>query len=214
MIVNLADAIQSHINNYKTQMFTSLPAKVTSYNSKEQTISARPVMNEPFKDGEVSEFPEIDYIPVIFTGAGGGVLTFPIQVGDEVLLTFSSRSFDTWWTTGETQKLSTTQRYNDITDAVAIIGLTSKDKSVKANTEDVELKYNGNTILLKKDGTLEAVTTSTLNITNDSEELITVLSDALQALADVTTNTIYGVSPINNRIDVLAIKSRLDTFKK
>ena len=214
MIGNLSDAIQSHLNNYKTQTFTSLPAKVTSYNSVEQTISARPVMNEPFKDGDVSEFPEIDHIPVVFTGAGGGVLTFPIQVGDEVLLTFSSRSFDTWWVTGSTQELSTTQRYNDITDAVAIIGLTSKDNSVQANTEDVELKYNGASQQLKKDGTIELVTTSTFSLSNEEQEFVSVLSDALQAIADITTNTVYGVSPINNKIDVLAIKSRLDTFKK
>lgn len=213
MIASLPDAIQSHINNYKTQMFTSLPAKVISYDSEEQTITAQPVMNEPYKDGEVSEFSEIDHIPVIFTGAGGGVLTFPIQVGDEVLLTFSSRNFDTWWDTSATQELSSTQRYNDITDAVAIIGLTSKNNSVQANTEDVELKYNGNTILLKKDGTIEAVTTSTLKISNPTEELVSLLSEIVDEVSKITTNTIYGISPINNKIAITALKTRLDTFK-
>lgn len=213
MLVSLSDAIQTHFTNYKAQMFTSLPATVTSYNSEEQTISARPVMNEPFKEGEVSEYQEIDYIPVIFTGAGGGVLTFPITVGEEVLLIFSSRNFDTWWDTGETQKLSTTQRYNDITDAIAIIGVRSKGKSVEANTEDVELKYNGNTILLKKDGTLEAKTTSTLKINNSTEELISLLSEILQEVSEITTNTAYGISPVNNKVKLQSLKTRLDTFK-
>ena len=164
MIGNLSDAIQSHLNNYKTQTFTSLPAKVTSYNSVEQTVSARPVMNEPFKDGDVSEFPEIDHIPVVFTGGGGGVLTFPIKEGDEVLLIFSSRNFDTWWVTGETQELSSTQRYNDITDAIAILGLTSKDKSVKAKTDAVELKYKGSRITFKEDGAAELLVNGDLDI--------------------------------------------------
>lgn len=214
MLTNLSDAIQSHIENYKTQMFSSLPATVTAYNSEEQTISAKPVMNEAYKEGDISEFPEIDYIPLIFTGSGGGSLTFPVNVGDEVLLMFSSRSFDNWWDSGETQELSSTQRYNDLNDAIALIGLTSKGKSVKANEEDVELKYEDNALRLKKDGSVEVDTASTISITNSSEELIALLSEVVEECSKILTMTISGLTPPNNAANFVDLKARIDTFKK
>lgn len=214
MVNGIYDTIKSHIDNFETQLFTSLPATVLSWNSEEQTISARPVMLEPYTDGDVSKLPTINDIPVTFPSAGGGSLTFPIKIGDEVLLVFSARNYDSWWETGEVDSLSTTQRFHEITDAIAILGLTSKNKSVKANVEDVELKFNDNSIQLKKDGTIEVVTKDTISITNSNEELVNVLSDALQAIADITTKTQYGFSPIVNKSDVLAVKQRLDTFKK
>tara|TARA_R110002167_G_scaffold177446_2_gene377233 strand:- start:178 stop:852 length:675 start_codon:yes stop_codon:yes gene_type:complete len=207
------NAIRSHITKFETELFTSLPAKVTAYNAEEQTIHALPVMTEPYKDGDVLQFAELQYIPVMFPSAGGGALTFPINVGDEVLIIFSSRNFDTWWETGESPQLPSTQRYNELTDAIALIGLTSKDKSLKANTEDVVLRYNDNSITLKKDGTLEAETTSTLSVSNGSEELISLLSDIVEEMSKITTNTIYGVSPVNNKIAIQDLKTRLDTFK-
>lgn len=214
MINNLSTVIQSYIDNFETQLFTSLPAKVISFDAEEQTVSVQPTILEAYTDGLNSEFPEIDDVPVVFPSAGGGSLTFPIKTGDEVLLVFSSRNYDTWWDTGESPSLSTSQRFNEITDAIAIVGLTSKNNSVKASTEDVELKFNNNLIRLVSDGTIEIETKDTISVTNSNEELIKVLSDALQAVADITTNTIYGPTPINNKPDVLAIKARLDTFKK
>ena len=209
----LPAVIDSHIQKFKTGMFTSLPATVLSYNADEQTISAKPVMLEPYKDGDVLGFPEIDDVPIIFIGGGGGVLTFPVKVGDEVLLTFSSRSFDTWWDTSNVDQLSSVQRYNAITDAVAIGGLTSKNNSVKGSTEDVELKFNDNLIRLKSDGTVEVETTSTFKVSNQDEELVALLSEIVQAVSSITTNTIYGPQPVLNKAAIESLKTRLDTFK-
>lgn len=205
--------MNSHITNLENQLFTSLPATVSSYDANTQTITALPVMLEAYKDGDVSQFPEIDNVPVIFPSAGGGSLTFPIQEGDTVMLMFSARNFDTWWATGNPLQLSSTQRYHDLSDAVAIVGLTSSKKSVNGSTEDVVLKFNDNNITLKKDGSIEATTKSTVKISNSSEELVSLLSETLQAISDITTNTIYGLSPINNKALILSLKQRLDTFK-
>lgn len=214
MVTDLATVIQSYVDHFETQLFTALPAKVVSFNSVEQTVVVKPTMLEAYTDGLSSAFPEIVEVPVMFPSAGGGSLTFPVKTGDEVLLVFSSRNYDTWWETGESDSQSTTQRFNDLNDAIAILGLTSKNNSVEASTEDVELKFNGNVIRLVSDGTVEVETASTITISNASEELINVLSETLQAISDITTNTVYGISPINNKPDILALKSRLDSFKK
>ncbi len=231
MYNNLHEAIRSHIANFETQLYTALPATVVSWDAEAQTITASPVMLEAYEDGDISKLPEIDHVPVMFPSGGGGSLTFPIQVGDEVLLVFSSRSFDTWWSTGEVDKLSSTQRYNEYTDAVAIVGITSKDKSVKAHTTDVELKFKDNAIRLvedssvvihtgsssmtmNSDGTIDTTVKDTWSLNNGSEEFVTVLSETLQAIADITTPTMMGPQPIINKPAILALKSRLDSFKK
>lgn len=214
MITGLPVTIQSYIDNLQTNLFTALPATVEEFNSEEQTVLVKPVGLEADTDGLSREFPLIGDVPVVFTGAGGGSLTFPVTKGDEVLLVFSARNYDTWWDTGKVDSHPSTQRYHNLTDAVAIIGLTSKNNSVKASIEDVELKFEGNMYRQKADGTTEIETQSTLAISNTQEELITVLSDTLQAIADITSNTIYGISPINNKVDILALKARLDTFKR
>lgn len=227
---DLYNTIRSHIDNFETQLFTSLPATVISIDHEQQTITAQPVMLEPYTDGDISEFPSIDHVPIIFPSAGGGSLTFPVKAGDEVLLVFSARSYDTWWNTSQTLQLSSTQRYHNITDAIAIVGLTSKPNSVNPHPEDVELKFGKNFIKLKaddsieihaeknliklpNDGTVEIHTDSTLKVTNNQEELVSLLSDALQLMSEITVNTIYGISPVNNKIQIQQLKTRLDTFK-
>lgn len=214
MIEGLKEVIQSHIANFETQLFTALPATIVSFDANEQTATVAPVMLEPYTDGVVAKISEIDYVPVMFPSAGGGALTFPVKAGDEVLLVFSSRNYDVWWNTGEVDKLPSTRRFNDLTDAIAIVGLTSRNNSTQASTEDVVLKFNGNDIILKADGTLESTTTSTFSLSNGQEEFVNVLSEALQTIADATVNTVYGISPLNNKAAILAVKSRLDTFKK
>ncbi len=231
MYNNLHEAIRSHIANFETQLYTALPATVVSWDAEAQTITASPVMLEAYEDGDISKLPEIDHVPVMFPSGGGGSLTFPIQVGDEVLLVFSSRSFDTWWSTGKVDKLSSTQRYNEYTDAIAIVGVTSKDKSVKAHTTDVELKFKDssirlvedssvvintkdNSVTMNADGTMDTVVKGTWSLNNGAEEFVTVLSETLQAIADITTPTMMGPQPIINKPAILALKSRLDSFKK
>lgn len=87
------------------------------------------------------------------------------------------------------------------------------------NTEGQEV----NQLWLKNDGTIIAgndILTMTLKpdgkitIDNGQHELIQVLSDTLQQVSDITTNTIYGGStPINNKTAVQTVKTQLDTFK-
>ena len=62
-------------------------------------------------------------------------------------------------------------------------------------------------------GKIEITTDSTIQIKNGSEELINVLSESLQTIADNTTTTIYGPAPMNSKAQILALKARLDTLK-
>jgi len=226
---------QSYIDNLETQLNTNIPAKVLSFNSEDQTIIAEPFIYEVYSDGISSKLPRIEDIPVIFNGAGGGVLTFPIKAGDEVLLAFSQRDIDAWWTTGE-EGIPYTQHYHDYNDGIAIIGLTSKGNSVNASTEDVQLRFEDNSgelnsitlgkdksltlknqsgaeVKLLSDGNIEITTAATIKIQNSGEELISLVSELIQLLATTTTNTMLGPMPLNFAPQLSSLKSRLDTLK-
>ena len=214
--MSLKAFMRSHLENLQTQLFTQLPAVVTdvSQYQSQNIVSVKPVIDFMFSDGQVSECPEIFNVPVINPSAGGGLLSFPIQVGDTVLVEFSMRSIETWLEgSGESVK-EPTMRTHDMSDGMAIIGLYTKSSHLSPDPKDVVLKFKDNSIRLKDDGNVEIITKSKYSVTNDAEELIAVLSDALAEIAASTTNTIFGVTPLNNKAQILSIKSRLDSFKK
>jgi hypothetical protein len=214
--MSLRTFIRSHLDNLQTQLFTQLPAVVTDVSKyqSQNIISVKPVIDFMFSDGQVSECPEIFNVPVINPSAGGGLLSFPIQVGDTVLVEFSMRSIETWLEGSGESVTEPTMRTHDMSDGMAIIGLYTKSSHLSPDPKDVVLKFKDNSIRLKDDGNVEIITKSKYSVTNDAEELIAVLSDALAEIAASSVNTVYGISPLNNKAQILSIKSRLDSFKK
>lgn len=214
--MSLKAFMRSHIENLQTQLFTQLPARVTDvseYQSK-NIISVVPVIDMLHSDGQINECPEIFNVPVINPSAGGGLLSFPIKVGDTVWVQFSMRGIDEWLEGNGESVTETTMRCHDMSDAVAVIGMYTKTSHLQPDPNDVVLKFKGNSLRLKDDGNVEIITKSKYSVTNDAEELIAVLSDALAEIAASTVNTTYGITPLNNKSQILGIKNRLDSFKK
>lgn len=208
--------LKSHLESLQTQIYTSLPAVVID-NSQYQSnnvVTVRPLIDMQFSDGGVVECPIIYDVPVVNPSAGGGLLSFPIQVDDTVLVQFSMRDISEWLEGNGESVTESTMRVHDQSDGIAIIGLYTKNSHLQPDPNDVVLKFKDNSITLKDNGDVEVVTKSKFSVTNDAEELINVLSEALAEIANSNVNTIYGISPLNNKPQILAIKSRLDSFKK
>jgi hypothetical protein len=101
-----------------------------------------------------------------------------------------------------------------MSDAVAIVGLYTKNSHLQPDPKDVVLKFKDNKLILKEDGNVEIHTKSKYSVYNDQEELIALLSDIVNTIANTTVNTYYGLSPLNAKPDILALKAKLDSFKK
>lgn len=214
--MSLKSFMTSHLESLQSQIFTGLPARVTDvseYESK-NIIAAVPVIDMLHSDGQVSECPEIYNITVINPSAGGAVLSFPIKEGDIVWLEFSMRDITEWLEGNGESVTESTMRMHSMTDAVAIVGMHTKNTHHNPDPNDVVLKFKDNKVTLKEDGNVEIVTKSKFSVNNDAEELIAVLSDALAEIAASTVSTIYGPTPLNNKAQILSIKSKLDSFKK
>ncbi|APC44451.1 hypothetical protein [Pseudoalteromonas phage PH357] len=224
----LSEVVEEKIAYDREDLSTAIACTVVSYNNINQTIVARPVMYDMDKDGITRRQSDIYSVPVMFPSSGGGSLTFPINKGDPVLVVFSQRAFDTWWVSGKLPSQPSTQRFHDYNDAIAIIGLKSRNKSLQASTENVELRYedsngnlinkitmspNGDVVIENKNDTKIQILNGKVRIENSQEELINILSELIDEISNNTVNTIYGTSPMNSKPLFQALKSRLDTLK-
>ena len=167
MTIGSIELLNVIIDNKLTDIHISIPAKIVSYDYTKQKAKVQPLLNEKYNDGEIKKPPVIHNVPVIHPASGGASITFPVAVGDKVLLSFSEKSLEEWLVNGE-QVTPEDPRRNDLTDAVAIIGLRDfRSVSPANNNTDLLVKYEGSELKLKPSGVID-ITSSNLNMTVDN----------------------------------------------
>lgn len=158
----IADAVDERL--YRLRV--ALPAKVISYDAATQFASVQPLIMHAFRDEtgvrQVESLPIINDVPVLMFGGGGGEarLTFPIAIGDVVLLVFCSSSIARWLVrAGAAEVDPADDRRHDINDAIAIGGLHNyKTSPTDAPTDALVLHVSGGkTIKLGSSGASKGV---------------------------------------------------------
>lgn len=81
------------------------------------------------RDGRVVELPKVDRVPILWPGGSGFTAGTELQKGDEVLCIVCDRAIDAWLDGGGVQ-VPRSGRLQDITDIVALPGLTSAKRAV------------------------------------------------------------------------------------
>lgn len=71
----------------------------------------------------------------------------------------------------------------------------------------------GNSVYLNDSGGV-AVVGKTYSLKNDSDDLVSLLVDLVDALTKVTTNTAIGPQPFVNLADFAALKAKIEMFKE
>lgn len=121
-------------------MRVSLPGRIESYDAGTQLVSVKPQVRDFTENSEGGidqhSLPIINNVPLVFPGAGGYRLTFPVSVGDPVLLIFADRSIDSWTTNGQ-ESAPADLRTHHIADAIAVPGL--RPQSQKWNGVDTSV---------------------------------------------------------------------------
>ncbi len=158
---------------------TAIPARVEAYDAATLSVDAQPLIKQAHEDENgdrvVEQLPVIPSVPVVFPGSGGYRVTFPIVVGDLVLLVFSEASIDKWLETGGLVDPIDDHRHN-ISDAIAIPGLRSFASPSAANTsalviegDDVRLGDDtGTAVALKSDlDSLKSIFNNWTPVAND-----------------------------------------------
>jgi len=123
---DLSDVIRLAVSLAVAELHVSLPAKVVRVDLAKGQVDAKPVVKDVLNDANGNRIalsvPVVTNVPLVFPGAGGMRITFPVAVGDTVLLVFSDRSLDSWAVQGgEVDPLD--DRHHHLSDAIAIPGL-------------------------------------------------------------------------------------------
>ncbi len=108
--------LKTSFNKQILDVHTSIPCSVTSFNSENRTLSAKPIPKRKFGN-EMVEMPELIDIPIIYPSSSSYQLTFPINIGDIVLVLFSERQIETLFGLDENET-----RNHDLSDGMALPG--------------------------------------------------------------------------------------------
>ena len=203
----LTEVIQTAIESYLVELNTSMPGEIVSYDASTQTATVQPLFKRTFVNGiepVVLDLPQITSVPVMFPRSADSFIHFPIATGDPCLIIFAQRSLDNWAQSGGCVDPDDDRRH-DLSDAIAIPGLSASNNSFEvSDPEAVTVKNGDSEIILKSDGTIQ--------LKNDSEELVNIVSELMQLIEAATTNTVLGPQPFINLAAFTALRTRLETL--
>ena len=210
----MSQLLRQAMRNQLAEVQTCVPAEILTYDYKKQKASVKPCLNRVYTDGEVTEYPPIHDVPVIFPRSGGASITMPVKKGDPVMIMFSSRSIDEWAENGGTLS-PTDNRMHDINDAIAIVGLYPFSQASPAqNNDDLLIQYDGSSVTLKKGGTANV---KAKNINAEAAQACTVKATTCTITATKVTIDAPDVKITGNLVvagDISDKDDALGTFNR
>lgn len=188
---------------------------IDSFNPENQTanilIAYKKIYVNTNQDG-TKENTLVDYaplldVPVIVLCGGQSSLTFPIQKGDECLILFNDRDFESWFESGNVLTPNST-RLHAYSDAIALVGLKSLRNSLK--------NYDTTRIVLQNQNSYIGLGPQKIRLKNDVENLFTITSNLIDVIRAITTDPVMPgvpatVSP-ESQMALEMIKNRLSNL--
>lgn len=175
------------LSAHQSTIWTALPGVIARVDlSKGEvdvnpTIQARLRLPDSAGTTEWVDLPTLQNCPICFQGGGPFQLTFPVAVGDECLVVFSSRAVDAWWQNGGRQNPQVELRMHDLSDGFAIVGVRSLPRKLSAvSTSAVQLRH--------EDGTTRIAIKSTKEIELVTPTLVTISAPTAHFTGDVNVD--------------------------
>lgn len=183
--VSLQDVIQTQFQIEVGKLWTAIPCVVTNVVGElsSQRIDVRPVVNTYYKDGSDEEAEQILAVPVIFPGSSTSLISWPINVGDNVYCIFAQRSIDNFKIGNGQPTKPTDYRKMSSRDAVALPGLFPFGKSLNNpavrkwphSTRDLVISHNvgtGSEVEIRLTAAGDVVITTDTAVTVNSKTAI------------------------------------------
>ncbi|MCK1783435.1 hypothetical protein L9Z73_03380 [Pseudomonas sp. TNT11] len=195
------------LGGWQSKIQTAIPGIIQSFNTDNpdsMTCTVQPAINGQVRDesGALTgvELPLLVDCPVQFPAGGGCTLTFPVKVGDECLVVFSSRCIDSWWQSGGVQ-VQPELRMHDLSDGFALLGFRSQPRVIHGiSTTAAQLRTDDGAAFVEVDSTSHAInitTTAPVNVTSTASANVTApvinLAAAGQTLLKFVTETFQAL---------------------
>lgn len=141
------------LDGRQAMLWTSFPAIVTSVNFAQMTCEAQPaikgVVTNPDGSETYVDLPKLVDVPIIFASSGGFILTLPMKVDNEVLVSIANRCIDSWWQSGGVQ-IPAEFRMHDLSDGFAFPGPRSLPNVVpNISAVNAQLRNDAGTVYLE-----------------------------------------------------------------
>lgn len=166
-------AMRAVLDGRQVVTWTALPGIVTKVTLSNMTCEVQPAIQSSVEDEdgnlELVSLPVLINVPIVFPSAGGFTITFPIAVGDEVLVVFSSRCIDAWWQNGDVQP-PMEARMHDLSDGFAIPGPKSVPNALTGiSSTGVQIRNDEGTtyVEIAANGKIKLVTPSDVEVTGN-----------------------------------------------
>lgn len=220
---SLAKLLQTAIDGRLCDVHTSMPGIVQSYDRATQTAKIQPSLKRKYVDGNIVDLPIINKVPVIFPRSKGKWVHFDLEEGDVVTLLFSERSLDTWKERGGQVSPDDPRKFH-LSDAYAIPGGYDLQGALVPNgpEKSIELAHGKNHIVIEESGKItlknesgfiEISEAGKFKVTNNTEELVSLISDLADECSKILTNTVYGPQAPINKAAFTALKTKIDSLK-
>ena len=195
-------AMRLVLDGRQSTMWTAMPCIVDSVDLEKMTISAQPtiqgvVENEDGTTQNVN-LPLLADVPIVFPSAGGFLITFPIKVGDEVLVVFAARCIDAWWQSGGIGR-PMEARMHDLSDGFAIPGPRSQPNVVpNISSTAVQIRNDAGTayIQIEADGKVKIKSTE-VTVDGNLKVTGTVQGNTATVPVGLTTHVHTSATPGN-----------------
>lgn len=172
----ITELVMNEIGDNNKTIHTGFPATVVEY--EDQYCRVKPAVNIRYQDGDVIELPDVLGVPVNFAAGGGGILSFPIRVGDTVWVQCSMVAIDEWLQEYQERFTPSTRRMHALNDAVVTGIIATKDRRLGVDPDHIQLKFHKppegesptysaetwNSFTLKNDGAVELITDNNQNL--------------------------------------------------
>jgi Phage protein Gp138 N-terminal domain len=194
------------LEGWQSGLWTAMPGIVQSVDFSAMTCTVQPSIKGSIQafDGLVQSvnYPLLLDVPIVFPQAGGFILTFPMAMGDEVLVVFASRCIDAWWQSGGTNNLPMEARMHDLSDGFCIPGPRSQPNVISGISADsVQLRSNDGTsyVEIQASGNINIVAPTGLTITGNLVVDGTITGTDIKTAAgiDLALHTHISASPGN-----------------
>jgi len=182
-IENLNEMLLVALNGWQADIWTAIPGIVQAFDPVKQTCEVQPTIRFKITDPALQTYksptlvmdpsgqfaweqmPKLLDCPVVFPGGGGVTLTFPLAVGDEVLVVIASRCIDGWWQQGGIQNQALA-RMHDLSDGFVIPQVRSQKRIFTVSTNGAQLRTDDGAVAVELNPTTKAVKVTT---TGDAE---------------------------------------------
>lgn len=213
------------LTGWQSGIWTAMPCIVQSVNYEAMTLIAQPSIkgNVRLEDGTLTSvlYPLLVDVPIMWPSSGGFAVTFPIVLGDEVLVVFASRCIDSWWQSGGIG-LPMETRMHDLSDGFAIPGPHSQPSvfpSISTTDLQVRNKLGTTFVSIGADGRIgfQNPTTSLKTTLTNLESLLNTFMGVLAAFSggsSPVTQTMLQTPAAAAQTSLAAVLVEIDALLK